>query len=71
MECDLQSIQQSIGVCPQEDLLWDDLSAREHMTIHARFKGINIGPQLTSAIESVLSQVPLVLICVRVIVCVC
>ena len=29
-----------MGVCAQEDLLWPELTAREHLTLYARFKGI-------------------------------
>lgn len=30
-----------MGVCPQFDLLWPDLTIREHLTFYARLKGIN------------------------------
>ena len=29
-----------MGVCPQEDLLWQELTAREHLYLYARFKGV-------------------------------
>ncbi|KAI8815091.1 hypothetical protein BJ742DRAFT_659980, partial [Cladochytrium replicatum] len=30
----------SIGVCPQHDILWDDLTVEEHLLFYARLKGI-------------------------------
>lgn len=46
-------------MCPQDDLLWDDLTAREHMIIHACFKGIVIGQQLNDAVNLVLARLQL------------
>ncbi|XP_013398468.1 ATP-binding cassette sub-family A member 5-like [Lingula anatina] len=40
-DSDLERIQQSLGVCPQHDILFDDLSAKEHLEIFARLKGIH------------------------------
>eukprot|EP01027_Heterolobosea_sp_BB2_P007024 GEZU01010510.1.p1 GENE.GEZU01010510.1~~GEZU01010510.1.p1 ORF type:complete len:865 (+),score=220.98 GEZU01010510.1:155-2749(+) len=37
---DMDEIRKAIGVCPQHDILWDDLTAREHLQIFAEFKGI-------------------------------
>jgi ABC-type multidrug transport system ATPase subunit len=33
-------IRRFTGVCPQHDILWDDLTAREHLDIFARLKNI-------------------------------
>jgi ATP-binding cassette subfamily A (ABC1) protein 3 len=54
VETDSAQVQQVIGVCPQDDILWDDLTAREHMMLVAAFKGLRWGPDLTrvSAAES-------------------
>ena len=57
---DVSLIQQSIGVCPQADLLWDDLTAREHIDIHAAFKGIQSGARLNAAVELILTKVGLI-----------
>lgn len=35
-----ESVQQFIGYCPQFDALYDELTAREHLTMYARFRGI-------------------------------
>ena len=37
---EVAKLQQIMGVCPQEDLLWPELTAREHLALYARFKGI-------------------------------
>jgi len=59
VENDSAEIQQIIGVCAQDDLLWDDLTAREHMLLTAAFKGIEWGPQLLASVDSVLNMVQL------------
>lgn len=33
-------VYQNIGVCPQFDILWDDLSVSDHLYFYARLKGI-------------------------------
>jgi len=35
---DMTQIQSSIGICPQFDVLWPDLTARQHMSIMSRIK---------------------------------
>ena len=37
---DMAKLQKIMGCCPQEDLLWAELTAREHLHLYARFKGI-------------------------------
>uniref|UniRef100_A0A3Q1BTA2 ATP-binding cassette sub-family A member 2 n=1 Tax=Amphiprion ocellaris TaxID=80972 RepID=A0A3Q1BTA2_AMPOC len=37
---DLLRVQQSIGYCPQFDALFDDLTAREHLELYTRLRGI-------------------------------
>ncbi|KAG0232000.1 hypothetical protein BGW42_008511 [Actinomortierella wolfii] len=41
-ELDLQikDVYRNIGVCPQHDILWDDLSVGEHLYFYARLKGV-------------------------------
>lgn len=34
-------VQLQIGLCPQFDVLWDDLTAEEHLRFYARIKGVN------------------------------
>jgi len=43
---ELQAIHQTMGVCPQHDVLWSDLTAREHLLFYGRLKGegsFNVG----------------------------
>lgn len=37
---ELLCVQQSIGYCPQFDALFDDLTAREHLEMYTRLRGI-------------------------------
>ncbi|XP_038064112.1 ATP-binding cassette sub-family A member 2-like isoform X2 [Patiria miniata] len=37
---DMLKVQRLIGYCPQFDALFDELTAREHLTLYARLKGI-------------------------------
>ncbi|BFZ20641.1 hypothetical protein BsWGS_23680 [Bradybaena similaris] len=37
---DLKKVQQSIGYCPQFDSLYDELTAREHLQLYCRLRGI-------------------------------
>ena len=59
VDIDMTSIQQMIGVCAQDEYLWDDLTAREHMQLHAAFKGLMPGPELTRAVDEILNRVQL------------
>ncbi len=60
LENDASEVQQAIGVCAQDDLLWDELTAREHMLLTAAFKGLEFGPPLTEAVNNVLKKVQVV-----------
>ena len=37
---DLNAVQEKIGYCPQFDALYDTLTAREHLHLYARMRGI-------------------------------
>eukprot|EP00727_Mastigamoeba_balamuthi_P001603 m51a1_g1144 hypothetical protein (1128) ;mRNA; r:261719-266744 len=47
-----------IGVCPQDDVLWPDLTAREHLEIIGRLKGV-AADKLAEEIETRLKDVAL------------
>lgn len=52
----LPSIRAQMGVCPQFDVLWPELTAREHLQIFAWVKGVpqeNIGTAVAKALEQV------------------
>ena len=36
---DMDSIRKFMGVCPQFDILWDELTAKEHLHMFAKLKG--------------------------------
>ena len=36
----LEAVQLQIGFCPQFDLLWEDLTVKEHLEFYARVKGV-------------------------------
>jgi ATP-binding cassette, subfamily A (ABC1), member 3 len=59
VEHDVAEIQQTIGVCSQDDLLWDELTAKEHMLLTAAFKGLEWGPRLFAAVDNVLDTMQL------------
>lgn len=33
------AIEQLIGLCPQHDILWEELTAEEHIQLYARLRG--------------------------------
>jgi ABC-type Na+ transport system ATPase subunit NatA len=39
---ELEQIRKSMGVCPQHDILWPDLTAAEHLRLFAEFKGMSM-----------------------------
>ncbi|KAJ3118141.1 hypothetical protein HDU96_003670 [Phlyctochytrium bullatum] len=41
-----------IGVCPQFDILWDDLTVGEHLYFYARLKGINKANERAAVVKS-------------------
>ncbi|KAF9977711.1 hypothetical protein BGZ73_005074 [Actinomortierella ambigua] len=47
-----------IGICPQFDVLWPDLTSREHLWLFARIKGI-APEQLDAAVEQMVNEMGL------------
>jgi ATP-binding cassette subfamily A (ABC1) protein 3 len=39
---DPDSIEELIGLCPQHDILWEELTAREHIELYANLRSIII-----------------------------
>lgn len=37
----MDKIRKMMGVCPQFDILWDELTVKEHLEMFSRIKGIN------------------------------
>ena len=40
IETETQNVRENIGVCPQHDVLWPQLTAREHLEVYSMFKGV-------------------------------
>ncbi|XP_022159341.1 ABC transporter A family member 7-like [Momordica charantia] len=55
---DMDMIYTSMGVCPQHDLLWEQLTGREHLLFYGRLKNLR-GSALTEAVEESLKGVNL------------
>lgn len=55
---DMPAIYKLMGVCPQHDLLWDQLSGREHLRFYGRLKGL-AGAELEAAVDTALKGVNL------------
>lgn len=55
---DMDEIRQMMGVCPQHDILWDKLTAREHLRLFAVIKGMPAG-KIEAEVELRLEQTSL------------
>jgi len=55
---DMDRIYTLMGVCPQHDILWETLTARQHMLFYGRLKNLE-GQQLKDAVVAGLSSVNL------------
>ena len=40
VESQMEAIRKFLGVCPQHDILFDDLTVKEHLELFAAFKGL-------------------------------
>lgn len=41
VETQMEEIRTFMGVCPQHDILFDDLTVKEHLELFASFKGMS------------------------------
>ncbi|XP_038064464.1 ATP-binding cassette sub-family A member 10-like [Patiria miniata] len=55
----MQKIRSMMGVCPQEDTLFDTLSPREHLKVYAGLKGVP-SSETNSEVEKMLRQIQLI-----------
>jgi ABC-type multidrug transport system ATPase subunit len=55
---DMNQIYLNIGVCPQHDILWDDLTVAEHLLFYARLRGISAEKEL-DAVDKAIKSVDL------------
>jgi ABC-type multidrug transport system ATPase subunit len=55
---DTKNVYQSIGICPQFDILWPDLTISEHLYFYARLKGV-LWKDEKKAVDAALKSVSL------------
>ena len=58
MNEDMQEIRKNLGVCPQHDILFPDLTVQEHLAMFAMFKGVK-SSELASSVASMINVVGL------------
>ena len=46
---DMTAIRQDLGVCPQFDILWPEITVKEHLMLYAAIKGFTRQQQLEEA----------------------
>jgi ABC-type multidrug transport system ATPase subunit len=51
-------IRKIMGICPQHDILWDELTAAEHLELFAEFRGISTS-QVKKLVDDKLKEVEL------------
>jgi ABC-type multidrug transport system ATPase subunit len=56
---EIDEIRKIMGVVPQFDILWTELTANEHMRMFSKIKGIPIGERMDFAIDRLLESVGL------------
>jgi len=52
MKTQSKSVYGKIGVCPQFDILWEDLTVEEHLYFYARLKGISAADEAAAVKKS-------------------
>ena len=55
---EIEEIRKSMGVCPQHDILFDEVSVKEHLELFAVFKGMN-PKDIPAAVEQPIHHVDL------------
>ncbi|KAM0876799.1 hypothetical protein ACQ4PT_035933 [Festuca glaucescens] len=58
IQTNMENIYNNMGVCPQNDMLWEMLTGREHLQFYGRLKNLN-GSSLDLAVEESLRSVNL------------
>ncbi|ORX84081.1 hypothetical protein BCR32DRAFT_266561 [Anaeromyces robustus] len=52
IKTDMDQVYKRIGICPQHDILWNDLTVLEHLLFYARLKGIPKDQEYAAVQES-------------------
>jgi len=58
VETQISEVRKSMGVCPQFDILFDDLTVEEHLTLFATFKGME-ADQIEPEVKKMISDLNL------------
>ena len=66
VQSDLSEIRKVLGVCPQHDVLWPDLTVKEHLQLYAAVKGVSRS-KLDAEVAKSLKEVGMIphLLCTR------
>ncbi|KAG0053436.1 hypothetical protein BGZ89_002912 [Linnemannia elongata] len=52
LDTEIKDVYRNIGVCPQHDILWDDLTVGEHLYFYARLKGVVAADERAAVLAS-------------------
>ncbi|KAF9413059.1 hypothetical protein BGZ94_000850 [Podila epigama] len=52
LDLEIKDVYRNIGVCPQHDILWDDLTVGEHLYFYARLKGVEAKDEREAVLAS-------------------
>ncbi|KAF0694859.1 Aste57867_14286 [Aphanomyces stellatus] len=58
LSTDLNQIRASLGMCPQHDVLYGELTVHEHLAFYGQIKGF-VGPELTAQVDQKITEVGL------------
>ncbi|KRW98660.1 P-loop containing nucleoside triphosphate hydrolase [Pseudocohnilembus persalinus] len=59
LKYDLEEIRKEVGICPQFDILWDELTAKEHIELFCQIKGVTDKNKIKDIIQNQLKAVNL------------
>lgn len=48
----MKAIRQNLGVCPQFDILWPDITVREHLELYCAIKGYSLEAAKSAAVSA-------------------
>nr|CCC95240.1 unnamed protein product [Trypanosoma congolense IL3000] len=57
--CELPAVRRMMGYCPQHNILWPELTCREHLEFFCKIKGLK-GKSVDSAVQQILCEIDLV-----------
>lgn len=56
---DIEKARNSIGICPQQNILFDDLTVREHIIFFCRLKGIQDSKKIDEEVRKYIEMLEL------------